>query len=180
MSEYIVYINETCHTGQLRDASHELLEGVSQIVDTCKNNLHEIDPSLGPQSISLKIRAALSSLHLSPKAKESWNKKENSLVKLMVLAGVMSYPQKTNARLHEVLQPVPFPRTFTDASAFLSDNQFRIHGLQSDGQRRLDSLRWAAYAYTESAVLRKALYDGICLTQPNRGFMVIRNNYQPQ
>lgn len=174
MSERVIYINENCHTGQLRDASHELLVKVSRVVGTCKDSLYEIDPSLESQAIPLKIKKALSHLHLSSKIKSSWKKDENWVVKLMVLAGAMSYPHRTNARIHEMLQPVKFPSTFTEAAAFLADNQFRLDGLLSDGRRRLDSLRWAAYAYTESTVLRRAIFDGVCLTQPDKSFMVVR------
>ncbi|MBI2196676.1 hypothetical protein HYU45_03635 [Candidatus Daviesbacteria bacterium] len=174
MVEKVIYINDNCHTGQLRDASHELLQKISYIVGNCKDNLQQIDPSLSSLVPPLKIKTALSSVSLSPRTKDSWNKYENWVVKLMVLAGVMSYPHRANVRIHEVLQPIPFPQTFTEAVAFLDENQFRVRGLLSDGLRRLDSLRWTAYAYTESRVLREVLFDGVCLAPPDKRFLVLR------
>lgn len=173
MAEKVIYINENCHTGQLRDASHELLEKIAGIVSHCQDSLQSIDPSLNPNP--QKIRTALSPVSLSTRLQDVWQKDEVWVVKLLVLAGAMSYPHRANAKIHEMLQPIPFPQTFTDAAAFLDENQFRVKGLLSEGVNRLDSLRWAAFAYTESRVLRKAIFDGVCLIPPQKTSMIIRN-----
>lgn len=167
MSERKVYINEYCHSGQLRDASSELLFVDSRIVEDCLERASNLNPSLSPLPTPTLIRVALGSHHLAPATKAKWHKAENWVVKLLVLAGIMSYPHNSELRISEALDSTRVLTSVDEALGFLEYANARLRNLLEDPvQLRLGSLKLASYAFTETYVLKRAVDDGVYFFNP--------------
>lgn len=165
--EPIIYINEGCHTGQLQDASQELAHRTLQIIGRCVENIGLINRTTDPQVLPLKLRSATSDAALSSKTQRVWTNDEKWVARLAVMAGILSYPHRVDLRISEHLSPVSGFSTAAGAILFFSSEAERVRYLLSpQARQRLDSLKFSSFAYVESRVLRRAVFDGVYLTKP--------------
>lgn len=169
MAEAILYLNENCHTGHFREASYELNNRTRDIADKCLSHIGQINPVDNPKYLFLKMRMATGPGSFRLNELSKWKDTEEELAKLLRIAHLCRNPQHIWILLSEHLPHVDILDNFPDARGYFSLSTERIGYLLSEkAKNRLGSLKLASYSYTESLILRKAVYQGIYLLQNNR------------
>lgn len=161
----------TYRTGQLRDASCDLLFAACRVVDRCS----ELATGGGVQPLPVtKYGTIIGVVREQPnytralgKSWRRWNQAEAWVGRMLYATKILDNPQLVDQTYHDSLR-LP-PRAFGSGmtTGFFEATKERLRLLLSDAvQKELDSLRLGCYAYLESRVLRKTVFEGVYRLEP--------------
>ncbi len=150
-----IYLRPDLHTGHIAEASLDLLHTASQVTDRAIDDARVDFPNiLNPKS-------------LPPGMKGRWNQREKWVGRFLHMAKIIQDPWKVDLRLTEHLQRLCPLLEPTDILVFLRRAQKRINYFLTTDMplENLGTLGLGTYAYVESRLLRKAMFDGVYLTK---------------
>lgn len=165
MSESYIFINESCHTGQLREASLDL-------IFTNRGIIGEYTDSISRIPVAFKNRPDvvldfLSAKYLPNKARRVWDTEERRVSGLLLSTRVMKYPHRVDLRIGEFLETVDPFKSADGALTYLTAVETILSEMLSDNLwKRIGSLRHACLAYIGSRVLRKAFFRQVFIMPP--------------
>ena len=112
MAEAPFYINQYCHTGQLRELAHQIAEPILQIVKIGNEKLGKIVPSEYPAVDAAYIKNALDPLGFPRNLINDWQEGEQDLPRLLGQVNAIITPPEIDKKLEEFLIPLdPFVNT---------------------------------------------------------------------
>lgn len=160
----IIHITPDLHTGHITEAALDLTHTASQInermVNFSKTHFSRITH---PTTINALMHAKA----LTPSTKTNWDQREARLGRLLRAAKIIQGPWKVDSNIDNALLRVNFQEPI-DILLFLFRAQGRLDKLMDkDFFGKLDTLRFGAYAYVESRILRRAVFEGVYLTKPS-------------
>lgn len=170
MPEAIVYVNNSFHTGLVREATYELLEGGLRVVDICVDTVGQLKEILGVREVSPAVlNRLLTPTNMPVTARKKWRVSEKWVgrfltdAKLNPEVGVPVLPKK------DLAEPIPLTETIRLADYFFQSRRDQMKILFNDkGFSNLNSLIWARQAYLESRMLRRAIYEGYLIIDEQR------------
>lgn len=168
MSEGLLYITDNLHTGNIRHASSELDKRTLDIAHECTYRVGQVAAMGEAKGLvyPLRLRLAVSQGQLSLAERSKWERAEMNLFGVMKSAHVLESPSKVQMKLSEFLTESPQFYNATDALLFFEFARDRIANLlDTNKQKKLDSLKVASYSYVESLLLRRAIFEGVYLTK---------------
>lgn len=149
----IIHITPDLHTGHITEASLDLLHTTSQVNERAMDGVKETFSDLS------------SPKPLPPDIKDRWNKREAWVGRFLHTTRVIQDPWRVDLKLSEFLKRDTFQEPIDIMLFFLRIQQRLNHLMKADTVDRLEILKFGAYAYVESRILRKALSEGVFLTQ---------------
>lgn len=165
MAEIKIYLTNDFHREHLQEASRDLLEQNLVVIDRCRENLEMLSPKLSADIVQTRVRQLVDPYYVSKKVIANWNKREGWVSRMLVKAKAMSYPEHTDSKLGEQLHSI---NTFTATSAalgFFDTTEARLKTLlRMQAPQQLSFLGYGSFAFVESRILRKAVYNGVFLT----------------
>lgn len=165
MADIKIYFSEDLHTGNLQEASRDLLEQNLKVTDKCIENLRELSPILSSDIVHSRVRQYVDPYYVTEDIVSKWNKKESWVTRMLAKTKIISYPEKTDMKLGEHLYSIDRFASVGDALEYFYSAETRLNYLISiKSPEHLSSLKYGAYAFAESRVLRKAVFQGVFLT----------------
>ncbi len=161
----IIYLTPNLHTGHIVEASYALLDISLQITKRMEILLEGL-AMIDPDYISAEItQAVLKPTSLPDKIQKVWEHQEWWVSSFLLTARVIRDPKDLDLRLGKLL-PTLDPQDPDTAERFLFGSRERMDFLLSNrGRTTLDTLNYGTHAFIESRVLRRALNEGVFLTQ---------------
>lgn len=149
----IIHITPDLHTGHITEASLDLLHTTSQVngraIDSVKETFSDLSsPRLLPSDI-----------------KDRWNKREAWVGRFLHTTRIIQDPWRVDLKLSEFLQRDTFQEPIDIMLFFLRVQQRLNHLMKANTVDKLEILKFGAYAYIESRLLRRALTEGVFLTR---------------
>ncbi len=165
MSEQIVYLNEKYHTGQVKDATQELVARSLQICDTCSQKTEELATVFGQNLSPVVVRYNLTLGLFSGTRIGKWSRSEVWVEKFLKLTGRLKDPNKDIKPLIGAEQPSysDYNLPATRLMNFWEANFANLCKLATPTKKEQGTLENALRAYTESRIIRQALCNGIYL-----------------
>lgn len=165
MGKEVLYINPNLHTGHIIEAAEELLDLTLEITRREETLLDKSAKIIGPASVTAETTLAVFRIPLPGRTERKWSRKENWVGNFLYSAKIIHSPERLDRRLKESLSSLD-PDDPDTAERFLFGSRERIkYLLEGLKKHRLDTLRYGAYAYIESRVLRMATTEGVFLTK---------------
>lgn len=149
----IIHITPDLHTGHITEASLDLLYTTSQVNRRAIDGVKETFSDLS------------SPRPLPPDIKDRWNKREAWVGRFLHTTRVIQDPWRVDLKLSEFLKRNTFQEPIDIMLFFLRVQQRLDHLMEANTVDRLEILKLGAYAYVESRILRRALTEGVFLTQ---------------
>lgn len=166
MKEAVVYINSDQHTGHIKDAARELTDRCGEVVERCLLGINQVDPIYVVPHIPFRLKIAVRLPELRQSEKEKWLKSEDVVGSILRQIGINYKPLTIMLKLAEHLDQVPQLLTYQDARGYFGYTKRRLlHLDDQETQRKLGTIRHAAYSLVESVVLKRAVFEGVYLTQ---------------
>jgi hypothetical protein len=162
MPEKIVHINEKVHSGQLREASWELVDRESRVTQACTERLEELTEKFPDSLTDFMVTKAIDPKKLvSPRVHQDWLKYEVSVARLLDLGPYDQLPRQLAEGLSAETVRFPESRSFAvNLINFWKTEEARVKGLEQALQKRAaDSLTISRSAYANSRIIRAALYQ---------------------
>lgn len=159
-----LYIARGLHTGHIWEASLDLLHTSSQITGRAIDDVETHFPNLQPGT----MKGVLNSKSFPPGMRNRWSQREARMGRILHTAKVIQDPWKVDLGLIMHLQRIEMFQETIDILVFLRRAQKRIiYFLTTDMPlENLGTLGLGIYAYVESRLLRRAVFDGVYLTKP--------------
>lgn len=162
MMEHGVYINEVWHTGQVRDASAELVGTQLKVVGHLLPRVRGINPNLNRLMRAALIRKVLDPEEIPFPARSKWDRDENWVYRVIdSLRRKYTTPGRLDENIVPNLDNYGYFASPEDAVNYLDATRQRLtHLLKYDTQHRLGTLKLVFLSYTESRILRMAVGKG--------------------
>lgn len=164
MSEQVVYLNERYHTGQVQDATQELVARSLQICDTCFQKTEELARIFGHSLSPIVVRYNLTPGLFTASRIGRWSRSEVWVEKFLKLTGRLREPAKDIKPLIGAVQPPhsDYNLPAIGLMSFWEANFANLYELAvPKPPNEQETLEGAFKAYTESRIIRQALCDGI-------------------
>lgn len=167
MAEIKIYLTKELHTEHLQEASRDLIMQNLKVTGKCVENLQLISPLLSPEIVHDRVIQMMNPHYITKKIVSKWTEDENWVSRMMVQARAMVYPEHADIKLSEHLYSIDRFTTMEAALGFLHTVEARLkHLLSMKAPQQLSFLGYGAFAYVESRVLRKAVFNRVFLTNP--------------
>lgn len=166
MTKEILYLNERYHTGQVRDATQELVARSLQICGTCFQKTEELASVFGQSLSPVVVRYNLTLSLFSGTRIGKWSRSEVWVEKFLKLTGRLKDPVKDIKPTIGAEQPnySDYNLPATRLMGFWETNFANLCELAvPKPTHEQGTLEGALKAYTESKIIRQALCDGIYL-----------------
>lgn len=155
MAEIKLFFNERVHTGQLREAGHELIEKDLNVVHRLLDEVEPLRDEPDPVVQLALVQVAMDSQTLPERLRGAWTREEISFTRLMVEAGIFGYPERIWDGLVAKMPQSGILVTATQAEGFLNSSRTRLANLRSPKlQNYLGTQNWASYVFVENLILR--------------------------
>lgn len=162
------YLTPNLHTEHLQEASRDLLEQNLKVADSCVENLQLLSPELDSEVVHTRVKQLVNPRYIPKRILAEWTEKENWVSRMMVSVKAMSYPERTDRKLGEHLHSIDQFTAVEAALGFFYTAEERLKKLLlMNAPQQLSFLGYSAFAYTESRILRKAVFHGVYLTNPD-------------
>lgn len=162
-----LYLTGDLDTSHLRYASSELVKRGLDVVDFYMYMVSRIAAIVGNHPAEKAVAVALKPENLKERPRNKWFETESKVAALLIHIGAIRNPELTDTKIAESSRPIPSFATAQDALQFLKLAFSRLSCLLSPEEvQRLGSLKRTGVAYTESRILRQAIFSGIYLTPP--------------
>jgi len=173
MPEIKIYFTEDFHTEHLQEASRDLIMKNFQVIDKCVENLQLLSPKLDSEVVHTRVKQYIDPFYVPARIHSEWNKKENWVSRMLVKAKALSYPEHVDSKLGEHLQSIDQFFAVDAALGFFYTAESRLKALLTmKAPHQLSFTGYGAYAYVESRILRKAIFNGVYLTSPKPKIVV--------
>ena len=161
-----MYINPDQHTGHIKDAARELTDRCGDIVERCLLGIDQVDPTYAVPHIPLRLKIAVRLPELRQSERDGWLRSEDVVGLILRQVGIHYKPFTTKLNLAERLDQVPQLITYQDAWGYFGYTKRRLlHLADQETQRQLGTVKHAAYSLVESVILKRAVFEGVYLTQ---------------
>ncbi len=163
MPEGIVYVNESFHTGLVKEATLELIDRQQKVLDVCIDKITMLKVVLGSEAASSIVRGVINGGVIPTRIRRKWLRGEMWVGRFLTEAKVN--PELSNPLPNDSeAEKIPNQQGLSTAEEFLKLSQDALDFLlKNQPPHRFDSLTWSSYAYTESRLLRRALYQGVII-----------------
>ena len=125
----VIYLTPNIHTGQIREASSDLLEATLRIIRQ-KEELLEVAAHFSPNLMTSKIGVAIFNIPLPSESRSKWNHAEAWVELFLYTTRVMRNPKLVDQMLDRSL-PSLDPNDPDNAENFLFGSRERINYLLS-------------------------------------------------
>lgn len=157
-----VYINERCRTDQIVDATGELAHTNLKVIAACEDKVGEINPALAPLKTPLLLHIAVSQTSIPEKLAREWAKTETWVTRLLVEAGLVTYPAHEIAKLVEHTEQTRQFASIQDARGYLNKERLKFTYLSSSkATRDMGAIRLGKVVFNENALFKRAIYENV-------------------